>query len=362
MDKKNGKNKFKALIILSLLLIGIACKDKNQTEIVYLKDREGMFKKWDELFPSHEIINSEFPPSHFFLALSSKGNFFLYNRKEEKIVLFDFRWNYVKEIAKKGEGPGEFQIPFPVWLDRKDNLYVNDIGKRVISLYSSPDYKFSGQFRVKSHISKAFIDPDGHFITFSLYNTPFLIKKYDRNGKILKETFKCKDEILRIFMARFNPGGMANLEDKGFLFVYPDRYEIYFYDYALNLQKIYKVKSFSKFYPVSPDFPQELSPYEISSEHSKWWDQFLHPCDIYILKGKFFMVSLLKSEGIGGTYYINFHDLKGKTYARGLEVPFKGKILWVMDDFIYVLEEERFGEGDNIVPAKLHRYQLKKDL
>jgi hypothetical protein len=33
MDKKNGKNKFKALIILSLLLIGIACKDKNQTEI-----------------------------------------------------------------------------------------------------------------------------------------------------------------------------------------------------------------------------------------------------------------------------------------------------------------------------------------
>lgn len=206
------------------------------------------------------------------------------------------------------------------------------------------------------------IDLDGNFITFSLYNTPYLLKKYTPEGKLLGEMFKCKDESLRIFMARFNPGGLAGIKNKGFLFLYPDKYIIFFYDYSLNLQRIYLPEKFSTFFPTVPNFPTHLSPYEISEEHSKWWDQFLHPGDIWILRDKFFVITMLRSEGMGGKFYINVHDIEGITYAIGIEVPFNGRIVYAREDFLYVLEEERFGDKDEILPARLHRYKLKSSL
>ncbi len=77
------------------------------------------------------------------------------------------------------------------------------------------------------------------------------------------------------------------------------------------------------------------------------------------MKDKYFVVTILKSEGMGGKFYINLHDLEGITYATGIEVPFNGKIVYAREDFLYVLEEEKFGERDEILPARLHRYKLK---
>ncbi len=228
----------------------------------------------------------------------------------------------------------------------------------MINIFSFPDYRFSKQIRLKSHVAKIVIDSEGNFITFSLYNKPYFLKKYSLDGKLLREAFKCGDETLRIFMARFNSGGLSGIK-RGFLFIYPDRYIVYLYNWSLNLERIYLPENFSNFFPSTPNFPTELSPYEISSEHLKWWEQFLHPGDIWIMKDKYFVVTILKSEGMGGKFYINLHDLEGITYATGIEVPFNGKIVYAREDFLYVLEEEKFGERDEILPARLHRYKLK---
>lgn len=360
MDKKYTLKLLKVFLVIISLLFSVECEQrKKKEEQIYFRVKSNISKKWDDIFPEHELINPSFPPAYYFLTMNSQENYFLYTRKDEKIVQFNKNWNFVREIARKGEGPGEFQIPWPVFCDSKDNLYIHDIGRRLINIFSSPDYRFNRQIKLKSHVSKIIRELESNFITFSLYNTPYLLKKYSEDGRLLKETFKCKDETLRIFMARFNPGGLAEIKNKGFLFIYPDRYIVYLYDYNLNLQKIYLPENFTNFFPSAPDFPSELSPYEISSEHLKWWEQFLHPGDIWIMKDKYFIISMLKSEGVGGKFYINFHDLKGITYAMGIEVPFNGKIVYAREEFLYVLEEERFGKKDEILPARLHRYKLK---
>lgn len=57
---------------------------------------------------------------------------------------------------------------------------------------------------------------------------------------------------------------------------------------------------------------------------------------------------------------MNLHDLNGKTCARGLEIPYNGRVVYTKDDYIYVREDVRFGEGDEILPPRLHRYKKRK--
>ncbi len=217
-----------------------------------------------------------------------------------------------------------------------------------------------GDYFLFSGIEKKIMqfDSAGNFITFSLYNIANLLKKYNKSGELIAETFKTEDDRLRAAMARFNPGGLANVPGTGFLFIYPDKYYVYLYDYDLTLKKIFKPRRFSKFYPEADSFPQDLDPRDQAYEHSNWWDKFLHLGDIYFLKDKFFLVSLWESKGRFGKYYINLHDLNGVTYARGLEIPHEGTINYNQGDYVYIIEQERFISQDEFAPTKLHRYKL----
>lgn len=156
MDKKYIQKLLIILAVIITLLVIIGCKKKvkEREKLIYFKAKTDIFKKWDALFPEHKIDNPNFPSAFYFLTMNSKGDFFLYSRRDEKIVQFDNKWKFVQEIAKKGEGPGEFQIPWPVICDTRNNLYIYDIGKRAINVFSFPNYHFSKQIKLTSHVSK----------------------------------------------------------------------------------------------------------------------------------------------------------------------------------------------------------------
>lgn len=367
MAKKDLQQVLKSLLIIPVIFLYFGCSSKyeGKEEIVFLKDKDKLFKKWDELFHSHEVINFSFPDpkkellSICGLAMNSKGEYFINDCRAKEIIQFDSKGNFVRYIGRKGEGPGEFQLPGNLFLDKEDNLFLQCVEKLSLNVYSSPNYLFLKQISLKSSCRDIIMTPEENFIIYSLYLADGVLRKYDKEGRILKKGFTPSNEKLRVFMARFQPAGLADIPGQGFLFIYSAEYAIYFYDYNLKLKKTYIPKSFSGFYPQAPDFPPELSPYEFSSEHSRWWDKFLHPGELYYLKDKFFVVELLKSEGLGGKFYVNFHDLNGNTYAKGLEVPYNGMIIYAKDDYLYVGEESKFGEDDKILPPRLHRYKLK---
>ncbi len=362
MAKKNLKYLKIIFALLFFCLYFVSKSESKEVEVVFFKEKGELFQRWDKLFAEHELINFVFQNqvlSGFgLIGINSKGDYFLYSRIAEKIMQFDNKGNFKRLIGARGQGPGEYQLIGNSFFDREDNLYVYDISTRTISIFAYPGYQYVKQIRIKSSVNKIFINREGNFITFSLYNVPNLLKKHDNNGDILIETFKCEDETLRIAMARFNPGGLGDIPNKGFLFIYPDKYYIYLYDYNLILKKIYKPRHFSKFYPRAQSFPKDLAPNEFSYEHSKWWDKFLHPGDIYFLKDKLFLVVLVETEGRFGRFYINLHDLDGITYARGLEIPYEGRIVYAQGDYVYIMEDEKFVGGDEFVPTRLHRYKL----
>ncbi len=363
MAKKDFLRYLKVISALFLLgLCPLSKLDSKEVETVFFKEKDKVAQKWDELFTDHTLINFTYknqPLAGFgFLGINSKGDYFLFSRTEEKIMQFDSAGNFIRFIGSKGQGPGEYQGIGNLFFDREDNLYLYDLSTRCVSIFTYPDYHFLKQTHPKSGVNKIFIDSQGNFITFSLYNIANLLKKYNKSGELMAETFKAEDDRLRAAMARFNPGGLANVPDLGFLFVYPDKYYIYFYDYDFTLKKIFKPRHFSKFYPEADSFPQDLDPRDPAYEHSNWWDKFLHPGDIYFLKDKFFLVVLWETKGRFGKNYINLHDLNGVTYARGLEIPYEGEISCARGDYVYIMEEEKLAGQDQFIPAKLHRYKL----
>jgi hypothetical protein len=363
MVKKNSIRHLKVIFAFGLFCFcSLSELASKEVETILFKEKGELAQKWDKLFTDHTLINFTYknqPLSGFgLLGINSKGDYFLFSPVEKKIMQFDKTGNFIRFIGSIGQGPGEYQGITNSFFDGADNLYLYDAPILAISIFTYPDYQFSKQIHLKSTANKIFINDEGHFITFSIFNVSNLLKKYDQSGRILGETFKPEDERLSLAMARFNRGGLANIPGTGFLFVYPDKYYIYLYDYNLTLKKIFKPSHFSKFYPKAESFPQDLAPNEFSFEHTKWWDKFLHPGDIFFFKDGFFLVTVCESKGRFGKNYINLHDLNGVTYARGLEIPHEGEINCIQGDYVYILEQERFIGQDEFVPTRLHRYRF----
>jgi len=260
-----------------------------------------------------------------------------------------------------GEGPGEYSLATASCLDRESNLYIFDDGKMRINKYSSPTYKYEGQVPSSLSSRDMIVDNNGSFILF-VHQGEKLIRKLDREGHVTGETFVPKDDQLTMFFSRFGLGRLSDIPNEGFLFIWPGEYKIYLFDYDLSVKKVLYAGTPSRYFPAFEKLPRSLSPYNYTPAHARWWEKSLHPGLMYYLGGqkRLFLVVLAEFKNLSQKYYLNVHDLDGKTYAAGVEVPFDGIVRYAKDGYIYVVEESSFNDKSEITPLKLHRFKFKR--
>ena len=75
------------------------------------------------------------------LEADSKGNIYVLDSYDDKVLKFDPAGNYLTSIGGKGQGPGEFQAPTRILVDGQDRLYVQDIMRMALFVFSA-DGKF----------------------------------------------------------------------------------------------------------------------------------------------------------------------------------------------------------------------------
>jgi hypothetical protein len=71
----------------------------------------------------------------------SKGNIYVLDNYDDKVLKFDQAGKYLTSIGGKGQGPGEFQAPIRIIVDGQDRLYVQDIVRMALFVFSA-DGKF----------------------------------------------------------------------------------------------------------------------------------------------------------------------------------------------------------------------------
>jgi hypothetical protein len=81
------------------------------------------------------------------LGIDDKGNFYILDELAGNIKVFDHKGDFLKNIGKKGQGPGEFGMPISLAITPNQNIIVNDMGQRKI-LFFDKEGNYLKQFSI----------------------------------------------------------------------------------------------------------------------------------------------------------------------------------------------------------------------
>jgi len=82
------------------------------------------------------------------VAWDSKGNIYITDGYvDSRVAKYDRNGDWVKQWGTKGSGPGQFDTPHSIVIDRDDNVYVGDRGNRRVQVFDT-DGNFRRQFTV----------------------------------------------------------------------------------------------------------------------------------------------------------------------------------------------------------------------
>jgi hypothetical protein len=148
-------------------------------------------------FPSKELEEKGiYFYNAFWMCMDKDKNIYVLNQLGHRVLKFDINGKFLKQIGKKGKGPGEFWLPSEISVDGKGHLFVEDDGNRRIQIFNS-DGKYLGSFKCFKAIFSMVADKDGF-----IYTNP---QSFDPQYPLI-EVFNIKGELVRSFGKRLNFG------------------------------------------------------------------------------------------------------------------------------------------------------------
>ena len=75
------------------------------------------------------------------VALDGRGRTYVADVGQSHVTVFDDAGAYLRTIGRRGSGPGEFQQPMQIGIDKADTMFVFDVGLRRLSKFS-PEGRF----------------------------------------------------------------------------------------------------------------------------------------------------------------------------------------------------------------------------
>ena len=104
-------------------------------------------KPWEHVEPPLPAIDGLFrQPTD--VAWDSQGNIYISDGYiNSRVAKYDMHGNWVKQWGTKGTGPGQFNLPHAIAIDRNDNIYVGDRSNRRIQVFDT-EGKFLRMFTI----------------------------------------------------------------------------------------------------------------------------------------------------------------------------------------------------------------------
>jgi hypothetical protein len=165
------------------------------------------------------------------IQVDEEENIYVLDSKEVCVKVFDKNGKHVRTFGKRGQGPGEIQLPSRMYLVAGKEILIYDAGNSRLSYYS-PDGKCLREISTGKHFfSRAIPDSKGNIITQLLVPGDTLvyeIKKFDSNLNPLVTIGSIEEErapyVLNIVTPTLNVRLMTN---DNIAWGYPKKYEIF---------------------------------------------------------------------------------------------------------------------------------------
>jgi len=123
------------------------------------------------------IIGSETDDRYFFSSLreikvDKEGRIYALDNKTARIQVYNKNGEFAETIGRKGQGPGEFSIPYNFFMDEKGNIFVLDTMARKIIVFSD-DWKYMKSIPFNEIVhSNFFVDKEGNVFFSTVASEP----------------------------------------------------------------------------------------------------------------------------------------------------------------------------------------------
>lgn len=294
----------------------------------------------------------------YHILIDDSDNLIISDNQNGKILVFTSSGRLLHAVGKKGQGPGEFSLLGHTALDAEGRLVAFDIQSSRFSYFEPPGFGYSRSFQVAAPVSQVVALKDG-LAYYTPYN-PDLVTKIDLAGKTMASALSANSRALRLFLARFQNGGISTDGEGGLYAIYPETFTIFHLDN--NLRTISRIEGggSSRWRPDSPLFPDTLSPYLYTPSHQRWWDSHLHVDRVFDIGRDLLGVTLYKSKGLASLgWYLNLYSKKGEVIAEGLPVPHAGRVVAAKDCRLWVATNASLNENGEIKPLELREYSVQ---
>ena len=134
------------------------------------------------------------------IAVDQEGNLYVQDVGNIRILEYDKAGKYVKTIGRKGQGPGEFQFPAMVHVDRDGDIWVLDSPTSALKVFS-PDGTFKKSIPLRAFIQPQFyVSKEGFIFGIQInYRTPegprIAVLKLNPDGSLAETIAQFQGEL-----------------------------------------------------------------------------------------------------------------------------------------------------------------------
>jgi len=191
------KNRLTAIWLTCLLLMVLVSCRKKETWEGSIETRDGvsnvknpkepMFEEYEGVFKLREDLSigvKEGSPEYVFsqiqdLDVDTEGNIYVLDQREARVIVFDAQGIYLRTIGRRGQGPGEIQLPVFVQITTQSELLVYDYAMTRAVFYTR-DGTFLRQQSTRRPLMPIAVDSRGFLVGSEILAPPPL------GGKLLK--------------------------------------------------------------------------------------------------------------------------------------------------------------------------------
>ena len=366
------KGRFIFVALFAFVVVGCKGREvKQNVNVVTLTYAESRVSDFDSIFVYEGELKLKYPKGEVGKNMFYReeiclidGNYFVVAEDGKKILKFDSTGKFLGFIGRGGKGPGEFTRILNFSVDAGKNIIVIDLASFKLLIFKYPDYNQYDEIRLGTAVIGAVRNHAGRLVIYSLY-TDSLLGEISPDGVVVKSFLSPKDKNLKLFTAQTVSGCLWLDRGGNLYFADPISCNIFVYDSSLNLIRRYVPgKGLKEYFGCPPgEFPRNLSPYDLTKEHVKFWQSFSHPHSAIFLNDTLFVVQYYRSKGKTWWHmdelYFNLVSTSGRVIGAGLRAPHNGILLFPGDG---VVLEAVPGElkGTSLTEARIFRYRLRK--
>lgn len=287
------------------------------------------------------------------VALTSEGHIIVTDHSiARQAFMFSSSGSFIGRIGGVGRGPGEYQNPAFVRLDKDGNIYITDIGSDKLLVYTA-NREYKNSFQLKKNPNRVAVNSKGIYFQLFDFSEKSTLFHFSPEGKLLNSFSPIDEKFKPLLLFLYAGGGLVSDKDDNLYQLTVAKYEITKFSHSGTvLAKFRRDAAFLREHTASlPDLRDRKAWQKLSYERTLIHNMF------YLDPGFLLVQCINHDEKRNPDFVMEIFDLDGNLKAGEIHLP--NMVVASAEDFICFVEQPPSNGSKQVPNPKLQFYRLK---